>query len=187
MEIRWNEYPFYSNGRIFTQTQRLYQLLKDCKVEIIFLDEVQHLVDRNSQKLLRDSSDWFKSLIDEVKIPVIFIGIPDANRIFIENQQLGSRVRYKEVLSPFEYNLSFRQFLHVFDNHLPFKNLSNLGSQELSRRIHTATKGIMRNIKDLIYEASKISLKLNMNQISLSAFAEASFRLFPTEENVFKS
>lgn len=180
--------PFYSKGRnIFTQTQRLYHFLKVCKVEIIFIDEVQHLVDRNSQKLLRDSSDWFKELIDEVRIPIIFMGMPDSKRIFIENEQLGTRVRYKEELSPFEYDISFRKFLHLYDNQLPFKNLSNLGSTELSKKIHIATSGIMRNIKDLVLEASNISLQLNLNQISVSALAEAFDRvLYDTGENVFK-
>lgn len=180
--------PFCSKGRnIFTQTQRLYNFLKVCKVEIIIIDEVQHLVDRNSQKLIRDSSDWFKELIDEVRIPIIFMGMPDSKRIFIENEQLGTRVRYQEELLPFEYNISFRQFLHVYDKQLPFKNLSNLGSMELSKKIHTATNGIMRNIKDLILEASNISLQLNLNRISLSALSEAFDRvLLNTGENVFK-
>lgn len=41
--------PFYSkSAKITLHTQRLYNLLKACKVKIIFLDEVQHLVDRNS-------------------------------------------------------------------------------------------------------------------------------------------
>jgi len=50
--------PFYAKPmKITLSTQRLYHLLKECNVKIIFLDEVQHLVDRNSQKLLRYSSD----------------------------------------------------------------------------------------------------------------------------------
>lgn len=181
--------PFYSKGRnIFTQTQRLYNFLKVCKVEIIFIDEVQHLVDRNRQTLIRDSSDWFKELIDEVRVPVIFSGIPDSKRIFSENEQLGSRVRYREDLLPFNYDLEFRQFLHVYDTQLPFKNLSNLGSQELSKRIYTATKGIMRNIHDLINEATKISLLLNLNQIPISVFAAAFDRvLLDSGENTFKT
>lgn len=181
--------PLYSKGRnIFEKTQRLYDLIRISKVEIIFLDEVQHLVDRNRQTLIRDSSDWFKELIDEVRVPVIFSGITDSKRIFLENEQLGSRVRYREDLLPFNYDLEFRQFLHVYDTQLPFKNLSNLGSQELSKRIYIATRGIMRNIHDLIIEATKISLNLNLNQIPLSVLAEAFDNiLLNSGENTFKT
>lgn len=179
---------FYLKGRdIFTQTQRLYDLLHLCQVEIIFLDEVQHLVDRNSQRLIRDSSDWFKMLIDNVKIPIIFTGMPDSKRIFHENEQLGSRVRYHVEINTLEYDIEFRKLLHIFDNQLPFKNLSNLGTKKLSKCIHTATKGVMRTVKDLLLEASNISLYLSLDYIPLNAFAEAFDKILcNTGDNVFR-
>jgi len=87
-----------------------------------------------------------------------------------------------------EYDNDFRKLLHLFDNQLPFKDLSNLGSKEISECIHTATKGIMRNIKDLIREASKISIYLDLNHISQNCFAEAFDKILcNTGENVFNS
>lgn len=166
--------PFYAKStRITLQTQRLYNLLKACKVKIIFLDEVQHLVDRNSHKLLRDSSDWFKELIDETKIPVVFLGMPDSNKIFIENEQLLNRVRLEENIEPFNYDDTFRKFLYLFDLSLPLVELSGLADIEISKRIFLSTKGVMKNIRDLIIEGASIAISYSSNHITIPMFAKA--------------
>lgn len=166
--------PFYSKTtKITLHTQRLYSLLKACKVKIIFLDEVQHLVDRNSQKLLRDSSDWFKELIDETGIPVVFLGMPDSGKIFIENEQLSNRVRLVENIQPFNYDNTFRTFLYIFDLSLPLNEPSGFANLDLSKRIFIATKGLIKHIRDLIIESTKIALQNNANRISMPMLAQA--------------
>lgn len=166
--------PFYAkSSRMTLRTQRLYKLLKACKVKIIFLDEVQHLVDRNSQKLLRDSSDWFKELIDETNISVIFLGMPDSNKIFIENEQLSNRVRLVESIQPFAYDDIFRKFLYLFDLSLPLKDLSGFANPDLSKRIHKSTNGLIKNIRDLIVESAKFAILNNSNRITMPMLAQS--------------
>jgi hypothetical protein len=166
--------PFYAkSGKITLHTQRLYSLLKACKVKIIFLDEVQHLVDRNSQKLLRDSSDWFKELIDETRIPIVFLGMPDSNKIFIENEQLVNRVRLTENTSPFSYDDIFRKFLYLFDLSLPLKELSGLADSAMSKRMYIATKGLIKHIRDLIIESTNTALQNSSSRVSMPMFAQA--------------
>ncbi len=166
--------PFYNRpGKITLHTQRLYKLLKACKVKIIFLDEVQHLVDRNSQKLLRDSSDWFKELIDETGIPVVFLGMSDSNKIFIENEQLANRVRLVENTAPFEFDDTFKKFLYLFDLSLPLEELSGLADSDISKRIHISTGGLIKNISDLLIESTSIALQNSARKISIPILAKA--------------
>lgn len=165
--------PFYSKkSSIAIQTQRLYNLLASCNVKLIILDEVQHLVDRNSEKLIRDSSDWFKELIDNCRIPVIFLGMPESKRIFVENQQLANRVSYYEELEPFKYDNTFRVLLNYFDESLPFPYVSGLAQQDISIRIHIATKGLMKHIRDLIVESSILALKHEHDRITMPILAK---------------
>ncbi len=181
--------PFY-NKKITTtlQTKRLYILLKACKVEIIFLDEVQHLVDRNSHKLLRDSSDWFKELIDETGIPIIFLGIPDSDKIFIENDQLSKRVRIAETTKEFDNDDTFRKFLYLYDMALPLEEPSSLADNDMCCRIYNSTKGNVKNIHDLIVESVSIAIANNATRITMPMFAMAHNKILYNQsvKNPFK-
>lgn len=174
--------PFYSkSSKIVLQTKRLYNLLKECKVEIIFLDEVQHLVDRNSQKLLRDSSDWFKELIDETGIPIIFLGMPDSDKIFIENEQLNKRVRYVKRTKEFDNDDTFRKFLYLYDMALPLEESSSLAESDMSCRLYNSTKGNIKNIHDLLKECVSIAIENNATRISMPMFAKAHNKILYSE------
>ncbi len=166
--------PLYNKTKtIILQTKRLYNLLKACKVEIIFLDEVQHLVDRNSHKLLRDSSDWFKELIDETGIPIIFLGIPDSDKIFIENEQLNKRVRYVQTIKDFDNDDTFRKFIYLYDMALPLEESSSLADSDMCYRLFNSTKGNIKNIHDLLVECVSIALANNATRITMPMFAKA--------------
>jgi len=145
---------------------------------MIFLDEVQHLVDRNSQKLIRDSSDWFKGLIDETRIPIVFMGLPDSNKIFLENDQLANRVRIVENVYPFEYNDIFRATVYMYDSLLPLKEMSGLAETDLSKRIYLATRGYMKNVHDLLTQSAIFALQNGTNRITMPMFAKAYEKLF---------
>jgi Cdc6-related protein, AAA superfamily ATPase len=183
--------PFYfKHSSISIATQRLYALLKACKVKIIFLDEMQHLVDRNSQKLLRDSSDWFKELIDETGIPVIFLGCPDSNKIFLENDQLANRVRIVENINPFKHDEeAFKVILHLFDKRIPLKESSDLAVPDLRRRIYVATKGLMKPMHDLIIHSTIYALQSKSTRITLDMLSKAYDKLFydHLKDNPFES
>ena len=170
--------PLYGKGsNISARTARLYSLLRACNVELIFLDEVQHLVDPNSQRLLKDSSDWFKELIDQTHIPVIFIGTPVSKKIFLEHEQLSNRVDYSMELSPFTYSSDFLGFLLAFDGLLPLAEYSGLAEPEMSRRIFSASNGLLINIHKLLIDATHLALKSNYEKITLPLLASAYQRL----------
>lgn len=172
--------PFYGNRiNITLQTQRLYYLLKECKVKVIFLDEIQHLVDRNSNILIRDSSDWFKKLINETKISLIFMGMPESQKIFIENDQLLSRVRLYNLIKPFQHDDIFRTLLYMFDVNLPLKSISGLANNDMSKRILIATKGLIRNISILIRESTILAIQSNANKVDITMLAYVYDKYFP--------
>src|SRR5437764_5283768 len=55
--------PAADKGAVSSITLRLKAYIKDCKVELIILDEFQHFDDRQSRKVLKTLSDWLKNLI----------------------------------------------------------------------------------------------------------------------------
>jgi predicted AAA+ superfamily ATPase len=167
--------PFYNKERnIGRNTHRLYDILKKCKVELIILDEVQHLVDRDKKKLLQESSDWFKDLIQQTGIPVAFIGLDESERIFLENEQLGGRVLNRDDVKPYTYDdIEFRAFLHIFDSSLPFKGYSGLSQPDLWQRIYLATDGYVGFIKALLKRATRIATVNELDYLTLPVLAQA--------------
>lgn len=166
----WNR--AYRNTGVLTL--RLYELLKKCRVQLILIEESQQLVDRDRKKLIRESSDWFKGLINKTKIPVAFLGLHNSTKIFIENEQLAGRVLSRKELEPFQYgDKGFRAFLQIFDMQLPFQNTSSLAQSNVWERIYIATNGYVGFIKPLLIESTKIAAYHNMNSINLPVLAHA--------------
>jgi len=165
---------YYKRSTIYFKKSRLKDFLRKCNVELIILDEVQHLIDSNRRKLIRETADWFKLLITETNIPVIFVGLEYALQVFEENKQLGSRVLNRYQMKPFGDNdKSFRILLHCFDKSLPLKNLSNLENDEISKYILTATQGRLGYLKVLLKEALKIAIDENYNHITIPILSKS--------------
>lgn len=167
--------PFYNkSSRISEKTFRLENLLKACKVELIILDEVQHLVDSNRKKVIMDSADWFKNLIAKTGISVVFVGLPECKKIFVENTQLGSRVLNRYEIIPFNYkDKSFRVILHLLDEALPFEFASDLSESGMWECIYIATHGILGYLKILIRESVNVAIENNYNNITTPILAQA--------------
>lgn len=167
--------PFFQKkDSIGRSTERLYKLLQYCKVELIVLDEVQHLVDRNRQILIQESADWFKDLIENTRIPVVFVGLPDSRKIFYENEQLGGRVLNRFEVGAFEFDdQTFRTILFLMDQSLPFKNSSGLANIDMCHRIHLATGGLLGFLKPLIKEATSIALENQLELLTMPILSAA--------------
>lgn len=167
--------PFYNKrASIIQKTHTLYELLLKCKVKLIILDEVQHLVDRNRQTLIKESSDWFKKLIFDTKIPVIYVGLPDSLKIFIENDQLGSRVLNRYTIEAFDfYKKDFRAILKLLDESLPLSLYSGLADPDIWKRIYIATNGLIGFVKVLIKESTKLALDHNTERITMPILSNA--------------
>lgn len=167
--------PFYNRkSTIIDKTFRLEKLLKKCRVQLIILDEVQHLIDSNRKKLIHDSSDWFKNLIAKTKIPVVFVGLEYSLQVFEENKQLGSRVLNRFSIKPFDFSdKTFKIILHFFDQALPLIDPSDLSKDNIWQQIYIATHGYLGYVKVLLKEATKIAIEENYNKLTLPILAKA--------------
>ena len=147
--------PVPKKGTTIKKTSRLYKCLKDCKVELIFLDEFHHFIDSDSKKVLKNVCDWLKTLIVNTKIPVILFGMPESEKIMtVDNLQLSRRFNYRHSLIPFPNDDSglelFRKFLSDIESQLPLANKSNLAEKSMSERIYYATDGTIAHVMTLI-------------------------------------
>ncbi|MGN7165255.1 TniB family NTP-binding protein [Paenibacillus cellulositrophicus] len=172
--------PAPTRGKLGNQLDRLFQGLHDSGIELIILDEVQHLVNTENNKVISDVADWFKSLVNRTKIPVILIGLDHARKVLTQNQQLERRFEIKRKLEPFYYHDSetiheFQRFLYEFDRMLIpiLGSSSKLDDDEISERIHHVTGGNMNKVVKLIRRAAREAISENSENITFKHLSEA--------------
>lgn len=187
--------PFYHRGTEKQLTARVKEHIKDAEVELLIIDELQHLIDTDTQRVIRKAADWLKQLLNDLNLPIIFGGIrDDAKRIFENNKQLDERFPYKPTFYGFEYQTDeqrkeFRGFLKSIDYQLPFSERSNIFDPYLSEKIFYATLGIPRTLNHLLHHSVKHALKAGKDKLDESdlkyGFSLLSFESRPRVTNPY--
>ncbi|HHF0484566.1 TPA: TniB family NTP-binding protein, partial [Vibrio antiquarius] len=82
-------------------TKKMVELMRECRVDLIIIDEFQHMIDRKNKEVLHSAADWLKLLIVRSKIPVVLFGMPYSTVILDANSQLAGRFELQHKLEPF--------------------------------------------------------------------------------------
>ena len=170
--------PFPTKGSKGDKNRRLVNLIRDCGVELIMLDEFQHFFHPKNKKINYDVSDCFKSLVNQTKVPVVLFGLSESKHVLDCNPQLKRRFSMVYNLSPFRFEdeLSMNEFaklLYSIDQQLPFEELSGLAQGDMMERFYFATNGLMDSIMKLIRDATNFAIEQEKTKIELEDFAKA--------------
>lgn len=157
--------PNPGRGTQWNMVTRLHTLLKGCKVRMIFVDEFQHTMDRETQRVLNAVADFLKDIINQSNIPMILIGQQgEAEPILLTNPQLSRRVGTPRYLKPFPWEQTdpetiteFCTIMESIDLELPF-DPSGLGERDMAFRFHYATNGYLGWIMHLIRYAAHLAI-----------------------------
>jgi hypothetical protein len=144
---------------------RLHALLKGCKVRMIFVDEFQHIIDKDTQRVLNAVADFLKDIINQTNMPMILIGQQgEAEPILQTNPQLSRRVGTPRYMKPFQWDQAqpetiteFCTIMESIDLELPFDS-SGLGERDMAFRFHYATHGYLGWIMHLIRHAAHLAM-----------------------------
>ncbi|WP_458411889.1 TniB family NTP-binding protein [Schinkia sp. CFF1] len=174
--------PAYEKGTEISMTSRLLHFINRCKVEMLIIDEFQHLLDRDTKHVLNKASDWVKSFCDNAGVPIILCGYPESKKIFKFNHQLDRRFLSKISLERFRYytkdeQIEFRAFLKNIDDRLPFVERSKLSAKQLAEKVFYATNGIPSHVNKLLYEATGLAAKSGSDLIDENHLYEAFNRI----------
>jgi hypothetical protein len=83
--------PLLVSGTASSKTHRIVKLVKGCKVELLLIDEAQHLHDRGQAKTHYYVADWLKQMIDQIGVPCVLLGLPRLEMLLRANEQLRRR------------------------------------------------------------------------------------------------
>ena len=172
-------YSFAKFGKADNSERRdiLVEALIACRVRLMLLNEFQHVIEGNRNKLGHALADWFKRLYDDTRIPMVFLGTPVVLRVLDINEQFASRFSGIYRLNPLENSPEFLGILKAFDVAVPELAPAGLATSRFSKRIHKATGGVMRPLKRLIKEAVMLAVTESESKVALRHFREAYQRI----------
>ncbi|MBC3932609.1 TniB family NTP-binding protein [Undibacterium curvum] len=182
--------PFPFRGKVPELRHRVIHLIKNCNVELLIVDEIQHFLDRGKLKTHMSNADALKSLIDAIEIPVIFSGAPRSKELFRINTQLRGRFKTAKALMPFsifieESRMSFQKLVKALLKNSIFKNNDFFDEAHHLKRLFYATDGILRNTVDLFCETEILAEKENENTLTFR-FLQSAFQNWILNESRFK-
>lgn len=186
--------PLAEKGTITVQTRRVYKLTKECGVELVIFDEFQHLIDRDSDRVLQVASDWIKNFLNKTKIPVVLMGLPYSVRILKTNPQLRRRFSVRKELKAFvwespEGQKGFLRFLKAIEMALPFKEKSHIYSLPTAFRLYCASGGLISNVMKVLRTAAIMAIERGMESLTMEilalAYDDEIASLYPGHQNPF--
>lgn len=159
---------------------RAFNALKRFKVQLLFVDEIQHL--KFGGGVRAEVTDVLKLMLDMGIVPIVFLGTEDAEHIFKSNIQLSSRLLAACDLIPLnpavpserEMFVSFVRRMEdaiVKLDILPEK--SDFQSLDLMPSLFEASSGIVGRASRLFEEALRLALHRGAHKLAPSDLALA--------------
>ena len=185
--------PAATSGTAENKTRRIFKYLKECRVELIIVDEFQHFYDSKKVSQARKVTDWLKNLFNIASVPVVLVGLPRSVMVIRMNPQLKRRFSSPFYLKPFGFKTQyeirdFRGVLKIINNDLPLES-PELHERNLAKRFFYASCGLFDYIAKIIDRAVLIAGEQKQNRLSLehfsAAFIDEVWRDAPKELNPF--
>lgn len=175
--------PRPSHGTRPQKMRRVIKALKDQKVDLLILDDLQHMYDRESQRILFDASEALKELLLKNPMSVLCAGLEDANRVVQSNEQLQRRNMCSLHLQRFDWSKStsrraFIAVISAFAKKLECYELPEIDDESVALRFYLATGGVMDFVFKLFLSAANIAAERNLNAIGFEVFDSAWKRMF---------
>jgi len=173
-------YRKYYRGSAPEKTGKILELFIQCGVEMLILDEAQHLFYPPTVNAFRDLTDWLKNFLEDSRVCVLATGLPAAEMVADSNVQLRRRFSERLRLSPFAFDdeedfREFRGILRAFESKLPLPVETPLYEANLARRIHVASYGILDYVVKTLEGAVFAAVTVGREALDLETLA-AGFR-----------
>lgn len=154
--------PFADRSTAESKTARIITLLRECRTELIILDEFQHFVDSARGKVDYVVADWLKQIINATRIPFVLMGLPRCEQILVVNEQLRRRFNRKIIIRPFGIKTKreaeqFIGLLKTLESTVPLPKPSCLSSSNLIKPIYYATAGLIDFLIKLVGTATELA------------------------------
>ncbi|MBX3595067.1 TniB family NTP-binding protein [Sphingomonas sp.] len=149
-----------------TLRKRVYLCIERLKTELIFVDEVQHLNFRASER--SDPTDTLKRMLDDGVVGLVFAGDPTALPLLSRNIQLANRMIAPCDLMPLEFgkpedNATFKSFVQRLDAAMVERRItarsSGFDDPRTLRCMFIVSAGLLGRVVNLVRAALEVSTR----------------------------
>lgn len=167
-------------GTSSAKTSRAVRLAKACGVEMLLLDEAQHIQDRGQSYTQYFVGDWLKAFIDALSVPAVLIGLFRTRALLQVNEQLRRRFTREIALqvqgdgSPVDHIESAELLIGLADVFGLGVDPTPYGWDEFGLRVHFATESRIAYLKQLLITALEMRPYQDVSKLSCAVF-EAAF------------
>lgn len=156
--------PMAHAGTAEYRLARVRKLLVACGVEIVLIDEAQHIFENIDGRTRNIAADTLKNLMNETGLPFVFVGLPTCAAFFVSRLQLGRRLNPKIPFVAFPFKtqkdrMEFARLLLNFDQALPFEGPSVLVDSVVTEKLHTACFGLIGTLTLLLESSLRRALR----------------------------
>lgn len=143
---------------------QVIHLFRHCHVRLLVIDEFHSLLTGSAIKQ-REVMNALKLMCNELSVPIIGVGTPEAVRVLHTDPQHASRFDIMSV-PHWTAGVDFQRLLAGFEMILPLKKPSNISSRELAPKIFALSDGNIGNVHRLLMECAKAAIQKGTEQIT---------------------
>ena len=170
--------PMWARGNTVSKSIRLRELLKQCRVRLLALDEFQHFVDVRQANIPNDVADWLKEQVEEAKLAIVVLGLQRCLEVLRQNEQLRRRFGANLRVGAFRWDLKedrtvYRAFLRAVQEQLPEYTMPSLSDVEMAFRMHYGSYGLIGYTMKIIRGAVRIASSHPRREITLQTLAQS--------------
>lgn len=158
-------------GRLSNITDRIETQMQRQGVELLILDEFQHLAEAGAEKTRSQTADWIKGLAKETRVPIVLVGVPSLAEVIAANTQLASITPLRRALGDFNYNTpkgrkSLEAFLSEMDSLFPFNEKAGFDKPWFAEKLYQASGGNPRFLCRLLIWGAKAAINEGAKHIA---------------------
>ncbi len=170
--------PLWSRGNTVSKSIRLRELLKQCHVRLLALDEFQHFVDVRQANIPNEVADWLKEQVEEAKLAIVVLGLERCLEVLRQNEQLRRRFGANVRVGAFrwenkEERTVYRAFLHAVQEQLSGFTMPALSDAEMAFRMHYGSFGLIGYTMKIIRGAARLASSQPRREITLETLAQS--------------
>jgi len=144
---------------------QMFYLLRETDVKMLIIDEIHHFL-RGTPKQQRNVMDALKNIGNELMIPLVCVGIPEASIILTSDEQLRSR--FDEIqLIKWTLDKNFLGLLQSFERLIPLQKPSNLTEKEKAILLHSISEGNLGDLHRLLIECATYAIENDIEEITV--------------------
>lgn len=149
--------PYRPNDNPAKLERQVLHYLRYVNVKVLVIDEIHNLIAGSLTKQ-REFLNLVKELGNQLQIPVVGVGTPEAIRAVGTDPQLANRFEPVE-LPRWKLDPSFARLLKTLESALPLGYPSGLSSRKMAGKVHSMTEGLIGEVSTLLRRAAAQAIR----------------------------